>query len=421
MSSLTTGKSLKQIEEEARLSKLSESPREAKSSRPKKQGKSLVEKARANQKPISPLGVSNEEQLPSSDEANKVKPLVQIKEPTIKPLTETKMANEVSEPNEVQAKQEPQEVFDDLFDSSFIDKLSEIEVAINEDISNGKIKLIVTNADFNMNNLKDAFDDAFNMTANEVNYEVKDEKKPEYSREMIDAAKRLEKLEMTIDHLKYQNELQVAELEGAKLRGNRYQKRQFEGLEEVGGIEQANHNTSEKNVQIDLQRNTDFTSNSEARERKREEGYVERAEFRQDYEGSDLEGIDSERDKLEQEILAKQESEAKKSKKKKKKTEEQKIEEAKERLRKKQEKRRKKQEKRTKVEDVAEIDLVGNQFDVDELREEKMDRLLEIKKISAQKKEMQKEKEKQRSKATKEFYKYKKVNKKSHIVGFKQN
>lgn len=419
MSSLTTGKSLKQIEEEARLNKLSESPREAKSSRSKKQGKSLVEKARANQNQIKPLGISNEEQLSSSTESNKVKPLVQIEEEARKSLTASKIDNEVVGLDEVQLRQESKEAFDDLLDDSFIDKLSEVEVAINEDISNGKIKLIVTNADLNMNNLKNAFDDAFNMTANEVNYEVKDEKKPEYSHEMIEAAKRLEKLEMTIDHLKYQNELQVAELEGNKLRGNRYQKRQFEGLEEVGGIEQTDHNTSEKNVQIDLQRNTDFTSNGEGRERKREDGYVERAQFRQNYEGSDLEGIDSERDKLEQEILAKQDSEAKKSKKKK--TEEQKIEEAKERLRKKQEKRRKKQEKRTKVEDVAEIDLVGNQFDVDELREEKMDRLLEIKKISAKKKELQKEKEKQRSKATKEFYKYKKVNKKSHIVGFKQN
>lgn len=417
---INTGKTLKEIEEEAKAAK-SKPVADLKNtnlSGPKVES-ALLAKEEKKPKPLG--GAKIEEEKP--------KPLggAKIVEPKIEPLTAKKPKEEVTFEAE-----EPEEIEEelDLFDPSFLKNLSELEVSINDDIKNGKIKLIITNADQNLNNIEDSFDDAFGAVASNVNYDIKDEKAIRYSQEIAKAAAKLERLEQTIDQMTYQSELRLNEFEESKLRETRYRKRKFEGLDEIGGIEGKDHRTDEKNIDIDVKKNTDFSNEQgmgssrkdiPARERRGGEDVVERRAFVQDYEGSDLEGIDKERDRLEQEILKKQEAEEKANKKKsKKKTEEEKIAEAKERLRKKQEKRKAKQQKKTEAKDIDEIDLVGNQFDIDELREERMDRLLEIKKLSAEKKELQKQKEKQRSKATKEFYKYKKVNKKSHIVGFKQ-
>lgn len=395
---------------------------------------------------ITPLVKLKEENKPTplvAIKQTKVEPLVNVEKPTPTPLVPIKeekphalidikeekpalpdfeqQAIEAELEKQRQQEEELRKFNEELFDSNFINFLKNIEYEVEEGIKSGDIKLIVTNADRNMLNIKDAFDAATADVVENVNYDIIDEKKVAYTQELSSVAKRLEKLELSIDHETYQNELKISEMEDNMLRQTRYRKRKLEGLDDIGGIEGIDHKTEEQQEAIDVKRNTDFTGGSSERRTGREEGYVERRAFSQDYAGSDLEGIDTERDRLEQEILQKQEAEAKKNKKnRKKKTEEEKIAEAKERLRQKQEKRKAKQEKRTKVDDVAEIDLVGNQFDVEELREEKMDRLLEIKKLSAEKKELQKQKEKQRSKATKEFYKYKKVNKKSHIVGFKQ-
>lgn len=410
---VNTGKTLKEIEEEAKAAKLKPVAdlKKVDLSGPKVES-ALLAKDEEKPKPL----VKMEEEKP--------KPLVKMEEQKIQPLTAKVEKEEVTFEAE-----EPEEELD-LFDPSFLENLSQLEVNINDDIKNGKIKLIITNADQNLNNIENSFDDAFGAVASTVNYDIKDEKAIRYSQEIAKAAAKLERLEQTIDQMTYQSELRLNEFEETKLRETRYRKRKFEGLDEIGGIEGKDHRTDEKNIDIDVKKNTDFSEElglgSEkkeilGRERRGGEDYVERRAFVQNYEGSDLEGIDKERDRLEQEILKKQEAEEKSNKKKsKKKTEEEKIAEAKERLRKKQEKRKAKQQKKIKDEEVNEIDLVGNQFDVDELREERMDRLLEIKRLSAEKKEMQKQKEKQRSKATKEFYKYKKVNKKSHIVGFKQ-
>lgn len=402
-------------------------------------GKSMKEleaEAKAKNSRIGTLGKSKEEKVTPlvAIQKEKVKPLVAIHLEEVKPLVDIKPKIPTLPALEKQAKieeieielaklrvqKEEEDLFDNLFLGDFLSELNEVEHQVETGIESGAIKLLVTNADRNMHNINDAFDTAVSDVFGNVNYQVRDEKKVAYSRLLNQALTKLDKLERSIDHETYHNELMVTEMEDNMLRQSRYRKRKLEGLDDIG-IEGRDHKTSEQQTEIDLMRNTDFSSDFDERRQGREEGYVEHREFKQDYAGSDLEGIDKERDKLEKEILKKQEAEEKKNKKNRnKKTEEQKIAEAKENLRKKQEKRKAKQEKRTKAEDVAEIDLVGNQFDVEELREEKMDRLLEIKKLSAEKKELQKQKEKQRSKATKEFYKYKKVNKKSHIVGFKQ-
>lgn len=423
------GKSIKEIEAEAkakntRVGTLGKSE-EVKPLTPIKEEKvkPLIAIKKEKITPLVPISVEEEKPLIDIKPEDE-QPLVDIK-PDIPALPDLEKQAKIEEiERELEAlrkKQEEKRIeHEELFDNDFIKFLKKVEFEVDEGIKSGDIKLIVTNADRNMLNIKDAFDEAVFDVVDNVNYEVRDEKKISYTQALSQVSKKLDKLEMSIDHEAYQNELKIAEMEDNMLRQSRYRKRKLDGLEDMG-IEGKDHKTNEQQEEIEVKRNTDFSNDSGERRQGREEGYVERREFKQDYIGSDLEGIDAERDKLEKEILKKQEADAKKNKKNsKKKTEEEKIAEAKERLRKKQEKRKAKQEKRTKVEDVAEIDLVGNQFDVDELREEKMDRLLEIKKLSAEKKELQKQKEKQRSKATKEFYKYKKVNKKSHIVGFKQ-
>lgn len=357
---------------------------------------------------LQPIGAKQPLAEPKVDvlsipDVAEIKPLAPINDQPIEPLVS-------SEPEE--------ELLDDLFDENFLAEIESLEQNVEAGIKSGEIKLIITNADQNLNNITDIFDQAIAPIQSSVNYQVRDEKKVSYDKELPQINTKLDKLEQTIDHDTYHSELRINEFEDSKLRENRYRKRRLEGLDEVGVRADVDHNTSEQNPDIGLKKNTDFAGETQ-KGRLAED--VVRREFVQDYEGSDLEGIDKERDKLEQEILknklAKEKAEGKS---KKKKTEEEKIAEAKERLRRKHEKRKAKQQKKLAASDVAEIDLVGNQFDVDEMREEKMDRLLEIKQLSAEKKELQKLKEKQRTKATKEFYKYKKVNKKSHIVGFKQ-
>lgn len=426
----TGGKTLKELEQEAveknkRVGVLGANNQQSNEIKP------LIGKEEPKIKPL--VAIKKEEVKPLiSIEDEKVEALVDVQDEKIEPLID--IAEEVPQLPDLEAlenqEEQAQEVFDNSVYDEFIQSLSVVEKEVNHGIKSGDIVLIVTNADQNMHNIKNIFDDAVAdvVTSKSINYDIRDEKKVEYSQVLSQAMNKLEKLEQTIDHEQYQNELKVSEMEDSMLRQNRYRKKKLEGLDDIGGIEGKSHKTDEKQEQIDVKRNTDFdeggsrndfSSGASSERRGREGGYVERRAFTQDYEGSDLDNAGSSRDKLEAEILKKQEAEDKKAKKKKK-TEEEKIEAAKERLRKKQEKRKAKQQKKTKASDVEEIDLVGNQFDVDELREEKMDRLLEIKKLSAEKKEMQKQKEKQRTKATKEFYKYKKVNKKSHIVGFKQ-
>lgn len=307
--------------------------------------------------------------------------------------------------------------FEDLFDPNFEQELQKVEEQVKEDIKAKRISLFPPEIDANLKALTSAFDEVATEVSSELNYQIVSERKVQYSQELDSAKSKLERLEQSIDYETYQNELRLSEFEDSQLRINRYRKRKLEGLDELGGVAEADHNTEEKNVDIGLRRNTDFSVEDQPGEKrsKREEDIVRR-DFVQDYEGSDLDNVDKERDKLEAQILSKQKLKTKRRGK----TDEEKIAEAKERLRKKQEKRLAKKNKKNKNGPVAEIDLVGNQFDASELQEERMDRLLEIKRISAQKKELQKQKEAQRTKATKEFYKYKKVNKKSHIVGFKQ-
>ncbi|WOO88184.1 hypothetical protein RZE82_04450 [Mollicutes bacterium LVI A0039] len=397
--SVNLNKSLKEIEMEAQMRKSQLSPRNASlktENSANDDGDNNVS-AKTKIAEISQYGLT-----PPKPEV--VKPLVEIEKPVIK-------LPELTTPPK------PEKVAEELFEENFLEELEQVEIQVKHDIATKRIKLFPSNAEQNMTNITGMFDEVVAEISGTVNYEILNERKIKYSEELSKAANKLDKLEQSIDHESYHNELRLVEFEDSRLRVNRYRKRKFEGLDEIGGVAGADHKTAEKNPDINLRKNTEFPEEVQTRERTRstEENVIRRS-FVQDYEGSDLEGIDKERDKLEQAIISKQD----KAKKIRGKSEEQKIAEAKERLRKKQEKRLAKRRKREKIEDVAEIDLVGNQFDVDELREERMDRLLEIKKLSAEKKEMQKQKEKQRSKATKEFYKYKKVNKKSHIVGFKQ-
>lgn len=375
------GKSLKEIEQEAKNKKQREVSGLGKVEEPTIKSLGLSEKKHKEpQSDIQPLLQKNNEQ----PEANSV------------PIS--KESEDFS--NEI-------EVEDDFLldlDDDFLEALSFIEEEVERGIASGEIKLLVTNADVNLSQIQSSLE-VLDEIDTDINYEIKDEKKIQYSKEIEKVAKKLDKLEQSIDYEQYQNELMLTEFEDRQLRVNRYQKVKLEGMEELG-IKEKNHNTDEKNVDIGLKRTTENHDE------------VERRAFNGNYEGNDLENVDSKRDQIEAQIVGSQKKKGKKNKK----SEEEKIAEAKERLRKKQEKRRAKANKKSKsqVNDIDELDMVGNQFDVNELREERMDRLLEIKKISAKKKELQKEKEKQRSKATKEFYKYKKVNKKSHIVGFKQ-
>lgn len=373
------GKSLKEIEQEAKIKKQREID-----------GIGKVEET-----VIKPLGVCKKKH---KEPQNDIKPLLQKK-------VEANNHDSTSDFKEIEETTEYVEEDSLLdFDEDFLDALSLVEEEVEQGIKSGEIKLLVTNADFNLNQLYSSLDKLDEIDT-EINYEIKNEKKIQYSKEMEKVAKKLDKLEQSIDYEQYQNELKLTEFEDRKLRVNRYQKVKFEGTDELG-IKGTDHNTGEKNVDIGLKRTTENHDS------------VERRAFNGNYEGNDLENVDSKRDQIEAQIIGNQNKKSKKGKK----TEAEKIAEAKDRLRKKQEKRRAKVNKKSKLEvnKIEELDMVGNQFDVNELREERMDRLLEIKKISSKKKELQKEKEKQRSKATKEFYKYKKVNKKSHIVGFKQ-
>lgn len=375
------GKSLKEIEQEAKNKKQRE----------------VSGLGKVEEPTIKPLGLSGKKHKePQSD----IQPLLQKnnEQPEANSAPISKESEDFS--NEIELEDD---FLPDL-DDDFLEALSFIEEEVERGIASGEIKLLVTNADVNLSQIQSSLE-VLDEIDTDINYEIKDEKKIQYSKEKEKVAKKLDKLEQSIDYEQYQNELMLTEFEDRQLRVNRYQKVKLEGMEELG-IKEKNHNTDEKNVDIGLKRTTENHDK------------VERRAFNGNYEGNDLEDVDSKRDQIEAQIVGSQKKKGKKNKK----SEEEKIAEAKERLRKKQEKRRAKANKKSKsqVNDIDELDMVGNQFDVNELREERMDRLLEIKKISAKKKELQKEKEKQRSKATKEFYKYKKVNKKSHIVGFKQ-
>lgn len=352
-------------------------------------------------KPDEPTLTMKEKEANAKVQRVKTPTLGSNKEQIIMPLGKKNVVDEPS--NEDVFAEEFNKLEDD-----FLLALSEMEEAVDDDIKCGKIILPSQASNVGIAlKLTEQFEEMSQSVISDIEYKVEDKKIPEYSKEIVKAAGKLEKLEKSMDYVNYQNELRLQELEHKKLRVNRYRKRKLDGTEDLG--------ISESEVDSDKSILDEIGIGSR---KKNVSGY--REAFKQDYVGSDLEGIDDVRDKLESEI------QNRKERKKSglfgsSKTEEEKIEEAKERLRKKQEKRKKRNAKKQQTDDsVAEIDLIGNQFDVEELQEERMDRLIEIKRISAEKKDLQKKKEEQRSKATKEFYKYKKVNKKSHIVGFKQ-
>lgn len=380
-----------------------------------------VESPKKNKGPkIVPIGGLVSPQEPEQESASELEDVVfEIQENEPEQTKEDKLDEELYE-------------FDDMeFALDFEAELEFFETDLENAIDAGEIELIATTVremQARVDKISNAFDNVFEETKQMSSYTIVDESKIQYAKELEKVVNKFEKLEQNLDLDAYHDEIKIQEAVDSQIRTSRYKKRKLEGLDDVGGIEGKDHNTSEKNIQIESEIdrlnnevNENYqSSNIATRERRGGEGPIEKAAFVQDYEGSDLDNADSARDKLEAEILKRQEKDSKK--KSKKKSEEEKIEETKERLRKKQEKRKAKRDKKNgvQIEDAPEIDLVGNQFDMEEMREERMDRLLEIKKLSAEKKELQKQKEKQRSKATKEFYKYKKVNKKSHIVGFKQ-
>lgn len=405
-----SGKSLREIEQEAIEKRQKSGTKQAlgNTSERHNYGKLLVDTVSISPgKTTDEDGDSNNDTVSISKEIEKYKlhipkpkkiePLVDIKEPEIK-LPDFDIAN---------------------LEEDILKAFAEVESQVQADIESKRIALYPPKPVNDLKALSSSLDQACDSISAEINFDIRDERKVKYSKELTQASSKLDKLEQSIDYETYNNELRLLEFEDSQLRVNRYRKRRLDGLEEIGGIEEKDHNTSEKNTIIDLRKNTDFSDEDQRASLRSKEDVVIRRDFVQDYEGSDLEGIDDARDKLEKEITSAQN--AKKNKLFSSKSDEDKIAEAKEKLRKKQLKRKAKQQKKRSTTDNPDIDLVGNQFDVEELREERMDRLLEIKRISAEKKEMQKQKEKQRSKATKEFYKYKKVNKKSHIVGFKQN
>lgn len=271
----------------------------------------------------------------------------------------------------------------------FAKELDDYTKQLEREIQTGKIRLKLTNADINLASIDKACDRVVDDLISQISYQVHADQQINYQAELVGLTKRYDTLDMKLDYEKYATELKIVELENKHMRKNRYSKREIEGVDELGVIK------------------SDTPLSKSVDEK------VERREFVQNYEGSDLDNVNHQRDKLEQQIL-----QGKKKSKIGRKTETEKIEEEKARLRKKQAKRNQKLEKQNSK--VNEIDTVGVALDLESLRNDQMERLMEIKELSAKKKEMQLAKEKQRSKATKEFYKYKKVNKQSHIVGFKQ-
>lgn len=293
--------------------------------------------------------------------------------------------------NDIDNIQNEAEILHDLFIvniDDFKQEIDNLEHEIDEDIACGKIKILRTNAEKNLASLETAFDLAAEQVIEHINYQIHEDKQFNYQNQLQSVLTKYQNLEMKIDYDDYQTELRIQEIESSHQRKNRNSKRKLEGTSEIG---------SEDNQEINDYSKLDT---------------VARREFSQNYEGSDLDNIDKERQQIEDEIQRKQLKGNKGSK------DSQKLEAERERLRKKQEKRRAKLAKKQGAN--PEIDTVGNQIDIEALQTNQMDRLMEIKEISAKRKELQVAKEKQRSKATKEFYKYKKVNKQSHIVGFKQ-